>query len=209
MTTNKINHEMCILTTSFALLRAAKACTGRYDHLAAALGGIAEYGEETPIPITLVLKAIGLEDTIWALQAVNPGQRAAADKLARLLAADCAEHILVLYEREYPNDWRPRQAIQAARQFALGAITAEQLSAAHVAAQDAANGIPKDAPVSNAYVAAWAVWSATAASCWKAVRAAWYALSDACLSAAASGTHAEERQFQQERLIHYLTEAAG
>jgi len=45
-------------------------------------------------------------------------------KTLRLFAADCAEHVLGIYEKQYPKDERPRKAIQAARDFANGLIDA-------------------------------------------------------------------------------------
>ena len=60
------------------------------------------------------------------------------DKTLRLYAADCAERVVSLYEKDYPTDTRPRKAIQAARDFANGKITAEELNAAANAAYDAA-----------------------------------------------------------------------
>ena len=46
------------------------------------------------------------------------------EKNLRLFAADCAEHVLGIYEKQYPNDEHPRKAIQAARDFANGLIDA-------------------------------------------------------------------------------------
>ena len=56
------------------------------------------------------------------------------ERTARLFAADCAEHVLHLFEEVNPNDDRPRKAIEAARQYANGQIT----TAAGAAAGDAA-----------------------------------------------------------------------
>ena len=56
------------------------------------------------------------------------------DKTARLFAADCAEHVLHIFEREYPKDDRPRKAIQAGRDFANGKISAAARDAAGAAA---------------------------------------------------------------------------
>ena len=56
------------------------------------------------------------------------------DKTLRLFAADCAEHVLGIYERVCPKDDRPRKAIQAARDFANGLI---DRNAAHAAANAA------------------------------------------------------------------------
>jgi hypothetical protein len=46
------------------------------------------------------------------------------DESARLFAADCAEDVLPIFEREYPDDDRPRKAIEAARAYARGEIDA-------------------------------------------------------------------------------------
>ena len=42
--------------------------------------------------------------------------------LLSLWAADCAEHVLHLFEAIRPNDSRPRQAIEAARAWVRGEI---------------------------------------------------------------------------------------
>ena len=44
-------------------------------------------------------------------------------RLLAVWAADCAEHVLPLFEQEAPHDGRPRQAIAAARAWANGATT--------------------------------------------------------------------------------------
>ena len=54
-------------------------------------------------------------------------------------AADCAEHVLHIFERDYPNDKRPREAIEAARAFARGEIDAAAWAAAWSAADAAAS----------------------------------------------------------------------
>lgn len=62
-------------------------------------------------------------------------------KLLTLWAADCAEHVLFLFEDYYPNDDRPRNAITAARSWALGNLKMTEARkfafAAHAAARDA------------------------------------------------------------------------
>ena len=49
-------------------------------------------------------------------------------------AADCAEHVLPLFERSRPDDERPRQAIEAARAWARGEIRVGAARAAALAA---------------------------------------------------------------------------
>lgn len=59
------------------------------------------------------------------------------DATLRLIAADCAEEALPIYERERPGDDRPRRAIEAARAYARGEIDGEALAAARAAARAA------------------------------------------------------------------------
>jgi hypothetical protein len=92
----------------------------------------------------------------------------------RLFAADCAEHVLYLFEEKYPDDDRPRKAIQAARDFANGLITAANAAYAAYAAY-AANA----AVVANAANAAYAAANAYATNA-----AASYAAADAAHAAA-------------------------
>lgn len=70
------------------------------------------------------------------------------ERTARLFAADCAEHVLHLFEDKYPEDKRPRQDIETARRCANGKATKEELAAA----RDAAWAAARDA----ARAAAWA-----------------------------------------------------
>lgn len=69
------------------------------------------------------------------------------ERTARLFVADCAEHVLPLFEARNPKDARPRQAIEVARRFANGEATREKLAAAGAAAWDAAGAA--------AWAAAW------------------------------------------------------
>lgn len=59
-------------------------------------------------------------------------------RLLAVWAADCAEHVLHLFERARPGDGRPRRAIEQARAWARGEITMTQARTAAYAAHDAA-----------------------------------------------------------------------
>jgi hypothetical protein len=98
--------------------------------------------DDEPLELRTILESNGLDDTIWAFRAVQ-----GKDKEIRLFAADCAEMVLPIYEKRYPDDKRPRLAIQAARDYANGLITMEELAASRAAARAAA----RDA----AWAAAW------------------------------------------------------
>ncbi len=63
-------------------------------------------------------------------------------KSRALEAADCAERVLPLFENRFPNDDRPRKAIEATRAWARGEIRVSAARGAalgaHAAARDAA-----------------------------------------------------------------------
>jgi hypothetical protein len=152
------------------------------------------------------------------------------DKTLRLYAADCAERVLGLYEKQYPKDDRPRKAIQAARDFANGLITKDAAYAASNAAYAASNAAyaaaanaaanaaaaAAYAASSAAYAASNAAYAAAANAANAANAAAAYAADAAAANAAAASnaaaanavayaaTNAAEREWQFKRLRYYL-----
>ena len=132
------------------------------------------------------------------------------EKTARLFAADCAEHVLSIYEKKYPDDDRPRNAIEAVRKYANGKITREELDAVGDSAWAAAWAAVGDAVGTAARAAAWA---AAGDSAWAAARdavgdsawavawnSAWAAVGDSAWDAA----RAAEGKWQTERQAYYL-----
>jgi hypothetical protein len=110
------------------------------------------YGWETPVLLSKVLEVAGLDAALWALRCVPPEQEADRDRIARLFACDAAESVLHIFERQRPDDRRPREAIRIARRFANGQATRQELDAAGAAAWAAAG----DAAWAAAGDAAWA-----------------------------------------------------
>lgn len=112
-----------------------------------------------------------------------------------LWAADCAERVLGLYEAENPDDLRPRQAIDAAREWHAGGLTttdARKLAfAAHAAARQAVGKAAVAAARSAGHAAA------TTHVAGHARHAAGYA--GKAMEAAGQGGEAE-RRWQQQRL---------
>ena len=98
--------------------------------------------DDEPLSIRTILDSNGVEDAIWALRAVEGHNRE-----IRLFAADCAESVLHIYEDAHPNDDRPRKAIEAARRYANGEISEEELEEVRMATR-----------------AAWAAWYAAGAA---------------------------------------------
>ena len=79
--------------------------------------------------------------TVWAEARLLRCVDTWTERTVRLFVADCAEHVLPLFEGTYPDDRRPRQAIEAARAYARGELT----DAAWAAAGDAAWAAAGDA----------------------------------------------------------------
>ena len=143
------------LTTTFKRLRKAGACEHRYKFLRQALKGV----EDTePINLLTILETNGLDDALWALRATTEN----SDKVARLMAADFAEEVLPLW-RKYSQNKDPELAIQAARDFANGLITHEEMAAAGDAAWDARAAAWAAAGAAARATAGAAAWTARAA----------------------------------------------
>jgi len=89
------------------------------------------------------------------------------ERILRLFACRVAEDVLPLYEAKYPDDDRPRKAIDTARRHADGQATDDELAAARDAAQAAA----WDAAWAAARDATWdAAWAAARDAAWAAAR---------------------------------------
>ena len=120
-------------------------------------------------------------------------------RLLVLWAADCAEHVLPYFEKEYPEDDRPRKAIEAARAWVcdgepmrMGEIRAAAL-AAHAAARKA------DSPAARAAARAAGQAVATVHVAGHAPHAAEYAV-----AAAEAANVAGEHEWQYRHLPEHL-----
>ena len=128
------------LETTLNRLRDAGVCASGYATLVASLGG-PSYDHDAPINLIHILESNGVDDCLWALCATIQD----SEQVARLMACDFAEAVLPIYERNYPDDQRPRVAINTARRYARGEATREDLAAARDAAWDAARAAARDA----------------------------------------------------------------
>ena len=119
----------------------------------------------------------------------------------RLFAADCAEHVLHLYEAKYPGDSRVRNCIEIARKVARSELPVSKLDAARDAARDAAGDAAGDA----AWAAAWAAAEvAERDAAWAAWAAARDTAGDAAWAAARDAARDAEQRWQSRRLWQYL-----
>lgn len=107
--------------TTYSKCRDAGACKSELYRAARKAGGIGEYGKDNKTSLIKVLDTLGLDSTIWVLDCAAEG--ADAHRIKHQFAADCAARVLAIFEREYPNDARPRDAIKSTRRYALGRET--------------------------------------------------------------------------------------
>ncbi len=115
----------------------------------------------------------------------------------RELACDFAEHVLHLWETRYPDDLRPRQAIEVARRYARGEAMREELDDAACAARGAASGAAAYAGAAAYYAAASDAYATAAA----AGAAAYYA---AARTDAAFDARDAERRWQGARILEVV-----
>jgi hypothetical protein len=82
------------------------------------------------------------------------------DRTLRLFACRVAEDVLPIFEAQYPDDVRPRAAIETARRFANGEATAEQLAASWAASGAASRAAARAAARAASRAAARAKYTA-------------------------------------------------
>jgi len=75
---------------------------------------------DTDVSILEILESNGIQDAVWAL-------RTQKYKDYCLFLADVAESVLHIFEREYPEDDRPRKCVEGVRLFHAGKITKYEL----------------------------------------------------------------------------------
>ncbi len=119
--------------------------------------------DDEPIELMTIHKVVGIKDAVWCL--ITQDYRDYC-----LFLADVVEPVLPLFEAEYPDDKRPRQAIKAIRDWYNGDITKEQLEAYADAAKTAANAASTaadamySASITNAAYTAYTAYAAYAAA---------------------------------------------
>lgn len=179
-------------TTTLKAIRAHSPCENGWQKLLNHLGKTKADAE--PLSILTIIESNGIDDALWCLRALPDEYHPAI----RLLACDYAERVLPIFERERPDDDRPRRAIETARRHALGNATDEELYAARAAAWDAARAARATRPAARAAADA-AAFAADAAD---AARAAAMAAARAAALAAARDA---EQQAQADTLRAALT----
>jgi hypothetical protein len=106
------------------LIKSKSPCEDGYAKLLKSLGKT--QADDEPIRIEQILESNGINDTIWVIWNCIKGRE--MDK--RNLLVDIAESVLHIFEAKYPDDTRPRRAIEMIRNEKA---TKEELEAAGAA----------------------------------------------------------------------------
>jgi hypothetical protein len=167
------------MKTTFREIKNFSPCKAGWDKL---MELNPEKDMDKEITILEILNHNGVRDAFWALKTQDYQDYC-------LILADIAESVLHIFEEKYPEDKRPREAIDAIRLWADKKITNQKLAcyaaaanAAYDAAYDAA-----DAAYNAAAAAAYA--AADAAAAYAAAANAAYAAADAAYNAAADAAY--------------------
>lgn len=126
-------------------------------------------------------RQLSVADRLWLLLRED----VLGHRLCHEIAADYAERVLPIFERERPDDTRMRDCIEVRRRYARGEAAAGEMAAARAAASSAAGA------------AAWDAAGAARAAAWDAARVA---AGDAARYAAGVA----ERAWQLRHLIKQL-----
>lgn len=141
------------ITTTLNAIRQFNPCSGSWKKALHFLGKTGP--DDEPLALLTILESNGLDDALWSLRVLD----AKYDNAMRLFACFCAKYSLDIFEKGYPEDKRPRMAIETAERYAMGHATKEEMSSASADAWDAARG------------AAWsAAWDAVLVATWDAAR---------------------------------------
>ncbi len=145
------------------------------------------------VTLSQALDSNGWHDIWWYIDKAWNSLYSRQQKEIHLLGCDWAESCLDSFEKQFPDDKRPRLAIEAKRKFIRGEITLDDLTKAWSAARSAAW---------SAGESAWAAWSAAQSAAWSAAWAAW----SAARSAAWAAAWAAESAIRQEKFNNDLKE---
>ena len=180
-------------------MMALKPCREQAKAVTKLLGGAKTWNGKKISAREAVKAGVSYSDLVWAASTQARNDKDVERRL-RLWLADCAAHVLHIYEKDYPDDRRPRDAIVAGRAYARGDTTdaakAAAWDAAKAAAWDAAIAAARDAAIAAARDAAWDAARAAA------MNAAW----EAAWAATRGAASATEEKWQLDRLVLWLSD---
>ena len=143
------------LTTTLNKIRACSPCDSGWRTLLKHVGK--DFSPDAEINLLTVLESNGVADMLWTLRAIDQDSK----RVASQLAIKFAEQALPIFETRRPDDDRPRDAIQAARDYLDGKISTDELQACQ--SQTYAGDAFAGAAAGGADAAAYAYAAAAAA----------------------------------------------
>ena len=186
------------LTTTLNFIRSHSPCREGYRKLVNRLGGIEAYGADTEINLLTILESNGVQDMLWCLRATQQDSK----KIASQLAIGFAEECLPIFEARYLDDKRPRDCIQACKDYTAGIITLEQLREKRRAAYAAAGyAVYAADAAADAAAAAHAAYAADAGYADAGYADAAHAAHAAAAHAAAAHADADAARERQADII--------
>lgn len=185
------------LTTNLNRIRSCGPCTSGWRKLLKHVGEHFDPGAE--INLLTILESNGVSDMLWTLRATVQDSK----RIASQLAIEFAELTLPIFEQRRPNDARPRNAIQGARDYLDGKISVDKLRDLQSHAYDAYI----DAYDAYAYAYAAATYAAASAAAY--TTATYAASADAASAAAytassAAGSAHEKMRDRQAEIIRMI-----
>ena len=118
-----------------------------------------------------------------------------------LFVADCADHVLPLFQWAYPDDMRPAQAIEVRRRLARGEVSAREWRVAQYTVGD----IELDEDEREGSIAGCVITHDDAATAADIAVYAVYESTSGADEAARRRAATEEKTWQMARLLRYLS----
>ena len=164
-------------------------CIHRWENL------IRHYPEWEGTPLDfLKLEHISVEDKQWLFLR----EEYVPKRELHLYACLCAEQVLHIFEKEYPDDKRPREAIEAKRLWLDGKISDDALDSASDSARASVSDWDSDWDSARGRASASALASVRASV--RASARTW-ALASALVSASASASASENQLVELKRIL--------
>jgi len=158
------------MKTTFKRIKEFNPCKEGWQKL---IGYYKPEAFEEFVSIEEIIKSNGIKDALWALRCLEGEENRC--KIA-LLCADIVQSVLHFFEKEYPHDERPKQAIEAIRKYVKKKLTIQEFQ------------------IIKKHNAAYAAYAYAAA----------YAAADATYADATADATAKKWEFITNLLISYI-----
>ena len=193
-----------MIKVTYAEVKAFHLCESGLKSAARKLGGVKAWNATPASFADLRSAGIPFDDLKWLTWKLA-GKSDDAKRRLRLWTADCAAHVLHIYEEKGESD-APRKAIIAARARARREISDAAATAAYAAAFAAAGR--RAPPLSAAYAAAYAAAGAAAfAAAFAFAAAAWGAIAAGrCATPLSDAALSTEEAWQLDRLVAFFSD---